>query len=68
MTTQCPLSDEEAMPPLFFPIASDDALDALVLDPLALDPPPRIVPVVACHGRPVVELASSALDDKTEPS
>lgn len=63
MTTQCPLSDEDAMPPLFFPIESDDALDAL-----ALDPPPRIVPVVACHGRPVVELASSALDDKTEPS
>jgi hypothetical protein len=57
------LSDEDAMPPLFFPIESDDALDAL-----ALDPPPRIVPVVACHGRPVVELASSALDDKTEPS
>ena len=60
--TQCPLSDEEAMPPLFFPIASDDALDALALDA------PRIVPVVACHGRPVVERASSALDDKTEPS
>lgn len=65
--TQCPLSDEEAMPPLFFPIASDDALDALALDALALDAP-RIVPVVACHGRPVVERASSALDDKTEPS
>lgn len=51
MTSRPFSDDEDPMPPLFFPIASDDApaldaLDALALDALALDPP-RIVRVVA---------------------